>query len=412
MSSMSERIRFFTGERRTVQAVIEKAMLVDMAVFLSLGIYHKDFTKVCAAAGALLYIVLLILRWKSGERPAILEKTALNKPVFLFIGVSLVSVLFSMDKAHSQEIFFQRYLLYFVFFFLAAFLSARKNNFRILLFSLLLGACIVSAGSVWDILNTTTFSRLFTSFGNKCLFGPYFLYILPFFICLSLFHRDPRVRMIALLAMLPFLTAFLFHYSRGMWIALIFSFSVVTFIFTRYKKKALVAVVSFILLFMLLPQFKTRFFSILAYDPVKWGDRMPLWEAAAAVFKSHPLVGSGIGTFEFLIYKVVDPVKFREGLSHLHASNTYLEILAEMGILGLIGFLSIFFVFFKFYLGKLRERMDIYRVAFIVAVFAVLIAEITSSTILIGLYPAASFWFLLGMGIGRENSPSLKKTGP
>jgi O-antigen ligase len=348
---------------------------------------------------------LLLLRKKQGEKVSLPEKTFLNKSVFLFLAVSLISVIFSRNKFHSQEIFFQRYLLYFILFFIAAFLSKKSKNFRILLFFLVLGACIVSAGSVWDILKTKDFNRLFSSFGEMCLFGNYFLYILPFFICVCLFHKNIRLRVISFLAMLPFLTAFLYHYSRGMWIALILSFVIVTFIFTRYKKKALITVAFFLLLFLAFPQFKTRLFSMMVLDPVRWGDRMPLWEAAMNIFKSHPFIGSGIGTYELFIYKSVDPQRLQEGLylHHLHASNTYLEILAEMGVAGLIAFLFIFYNFLKYYFKKLREGFDIYRIAFAIAILAVLIAELTTSTLLIGFYPAASFWCFLGMAVGRES---------
>ncbi len=392
----------YTVNKGAVAALIENLLLVDLSVFLSVGIYNKHVTKMSAAVGATFYIILLILRKTQGIKISILERTFLNKPILLFLTASLVSVVFSQDRFHSQEIFFQRYLLYFVLFFLAAFLSKKKNNFRILLFSLILGACIVSAGSVFDIIKAGSFSRLFTSFGQKCLFGIYFLYILPFLICIGLFHKNLRLRVVSLVVMFPFLTAFLYHYSRGMWIALILSFSVVMFVFTRYKTKALITVAFFLLLFVFLPQFKTRLFSMLVLDPVTWGDRMPLWESAINIFKSHPFFGSGIGSYEFLVYKAIGPGKLLDGLQHMHASNTYLETLAEMGMAGLMSLLFLFYNFFKYYFIKLREKTEMYRVAFAISILAVVIAEITSSTILVGFYPAASFWCLLGMAVGRE----------
>jgi O-antigen ligase len=203
--------------------------------------------------------------------------------------------------------------------------------------------------------------------------------------------------------MIPFLIVFLYHYSRGVWIAFLLSFFPLTLIFTKFKRKIVFTFVIFVLLFTTLPHIKTRFISELMLRPVRWGDRMSLWEGALKIFKRYPVTGTGVGTYEVFVYKFEDREKFRDRVSHLHASNTYLEVLAETGLAGLSCLFFLFFVFFRYYFRKLKEKFDIYRLALAISILAVLITELTTSTILIGYYSAVLFWFFLGMAVGRES---------
>ena len=71
--------------------------------------------------------------------------------------------------------------------------------------------------------------------------------------------------------------------------------------------------------------------------------RFEVWRNTAAIWRDHPLVGCGPGSFRnvYPLYKTSDS---RKGA--LHAENEYLEVLAEMGLVGtgLVLFAAVAFV--------------------------------------------------------------------
>ena len=67
-------------------------------------------------------------------------------------------------------------------------------------------------------------------------------------------------------------------------------------------------------------------------------ERLELWNAAAQVFESNPLMGIGYNTTPYFGFS--DSITKRHR-NNLH--NGYLEVLSEMGIIGLLIYLTIFF---------------------------------------------------------------------
>jgi O-antigen ligase len=60
--------------------------------------------------------------------------------------------------------------------------------------------------------------------------------------------------------------------------------------------------------------------------------RLPLWQAAVAMFRDQPLVGNGWGSYRYLLngYRI-EPT----GLKYFHVHNEYLEVAADAGLVGL-----------------------------------------------------------------------------
>jgi O-antigen ligase len=72
--------------------------------------------------------------------------------------------------------------------------------------------------------------------------------------------------------------------------------------------------------------------------------RLPIWQAALAMFFDYPLIGSGWGTFRALL----PSYRFEpNGFYYTHAHNDYLEILAEGGIIGFAIAAVLVFLFFR-----------------------------------------------------------------
>jgi O-antigen ligase len=412
---------------------LEILLVMNFSVFLVFGIFDKHITKACFYFGLIIYIAIKVLKEKKQFFRNFFEKTCLNKAMFLFIGVSFLSLVFSRDFMHSQEIFFQRYIPYMLTFFIAVFLSGNKRYFKILLFSLLAGAVFVSAGNlrdalVIDVLTEHKFKRLPTSYGLGGMFATYYLCVLPFFAYFALFGLKKKIRIFSFFGGLIVGASFLYHYSRGGWIGLFAALIIMAaFMLKKYadrvnvpwkkilscQKRIVFSVIVIFMVMLAIPGLRGRAFSLKTLNPAAWGDRVIMWKAAVNIFKTYPLLGAGPGGYEKFIYKFSDPREFKDGIDantgrkvsdvvHLHAHSTYLEVLAELGVLGLISFLSIFFLFFKHSLRKLEENFRIYLFPFVIMMLAVLISELTGSAIMIGVFPPALFWFLFGMAVVCE----------
>jgi len=69
-------------------------------------------------------------------------------------------------------------------------------------------------------------------------------------------------------------------------------------------------------------------------------NRLMVWNMAIKMYKSSPLIGVGAGQFQVLFENYI-PLKY-SFLDAFNAHNTYLQILAETGILGLTSFFALF----------------------------------------------------------------------
>ncbi|HOW43025.1 MAG TPA: O-antigen ligase family protein [Candidatus Omnitrophota bacterium] len=381
---------------------LDYVLLVDLAFFMGLGIIDKKISKVCFCIALSVFIVIKLLR--AGKRffSAFLENTPLNLPIFLFLLSSALSVFISPSGDHAQEIWLWRYVPYFFFFHFGAYLGKREPFFKCLLIAFLTGVVIVSLGGIRDVWVAKQFSRMFTSFGSISLFGAadYFLYSLPFFIAVSIYHAKVPVRLLATLAVVPVLVAFFYHYARNTWIALPLAVLIVAFLNDKKKSVPLIILITYISVVFFIPLLRTRLFSLETISPGTWG-RINIWKAAFTIFTQYPVFGAGPGSCELIMRQMVSSAEvYKDVTLHAHPHNMYLEIMAETGLVGLVTFLSIFVVYFKHIIAEFKRRFNLIHCAFLIMVISVLIAELVSSSILVGVYLASLFWFMMGLSLG------------
>ncbi len=74
--------------------------------------------------------------------------------------------------------------------------------------------------------------------------------------------------------------------------------------------------------------------------------RSDIWAVAVKVFEQHPLVGVGLDNFQVvepryaLLHRTVTRVQYITGSTPYRVHNTYLQVLAENGIIGLVAYLA------------------------------------------------------------------------
>ncbi|MGD0336176.1 MAG: O-antigen ligase family protein, partial [Candidatus Omnitrophota bacterium] len=157
-------------------------------------------------------------------------------------------------------------------------------------------------------------------------------------------------RLILALALCVMLIAFIFTQSRGGWVSLAISLTVMNIIFIRrgvLKKKSifgLVFILALVIVFFYTQKAHTAPAGGIATEritqinsDISAQTRLETWRASLKMIADSPLIGTGIGDFDRGFYRY-RPVGFN--VKAVYAHNEYLHMAAEMGILA--PFLMIF----------------------------------------------------------------------
>jgi hypothetical protein len=401
------------GERERMKS-IEKVILAIFCLFIILVPYFRNISKHLLMLGILFWVILGILRHKKHFYRIFFVSNFLTKPVLIFLGAAVLSVIFSMDPYNSQKIFFSRHIIYFLFFLMGSNLAARFNtghskdstisirNLYFITAAILLSGAVLSIGGIRDYILFRP-GRLYTSFGRDIIFAMlpiYFVFFIPFSISLVLFSKKWG-RACGLLSLVLLVPCWIFAGSRAGWIAVILSVFSMIILFKKGKKYL---AAFFILITVTIGVF--FIFHSHTHDKINnffnedtFGGRPQLMMAAVNIFKEHPLFGAGLGMYGNICRDNPPTPVF-----HLHVHNTYLEVLSESGIFGFLALLWIFIVFFKktFRLIKSGVLKDEVRAIFIGLwgmIASMLVFEIFGSCILVGMQAAPLFWFLLGFAV-------------
>jgi hypothetical protein len=167
----------------------------------------------------LLGFLLWKARWKNSKEDIVnFFKTSANLPVLLFLGLSIVSAMFSPHKAYSiQEVL--RLGAGVLVYFTVAYHFRRSEQLMklvdVLMFVAIGSACI---GFAQYGLGAEE-QRLATGvFGDHQLYGSFMAILLPMVGVVAISERDPNRQLIAQIAAVLTTAALLLSYSRSAWI--------------------------------------------------------------------------------------------------------------------------------------------------------------------------------------------------
>ena len=369
-------------------------LVASCSVFLMIGIYSSRLTKICLIIAIAAYFLIKLLDNNRLLFKNLFEYTALNKAIFCFLIVSILSTIFGIAPYHSQQVLFNRYIIYFFVFFIGAFLGKKKTNINILLLALLAGSLVLSFGCVADAVNAGRLKRMVTSF-EVGFAGVYFLYVLPFFIGLIFFQPSLKLKIYSIVISIPVLIIFLFHGSKGAWLGFLAGLIITIILVNKHRRRLIGLILLLVLIFTCVPFLRGRVFKDSHIGTVDV--RFQMWNASFNIFKRYPLLGAGPGNYGTLMYDFY-PDEFIGGRIHMHAHNIYAEVLADMGVFGLLSFLWIFSLFFIKGYKSIKINWNFYNVSFIMMFVSVLVSEFFMSVILVGITQPVIFWFLLGLG--------------
>ena len=393
-------------DNQKVINTLDYLLVASLGIFLAFGPYFDRLVKVVFVVLVLIFLVRQVLIYRRKTLKNLIPRTPLNKPLLYFFIISIASTILSCNFRHSESILRERYLPYLIFFFIAFHSCGNsKRRLHILILSLSIGAVIIGSGGVWNYLRSHP-GRLYSSFGQGGFWVTlYDVLVLPILISLALFGKSKHLRLIGIIGAILSGYCLLLSFYRGAWIAVLISILIILY---KSKKLALIFLLLLLASFsLLLPQrFMQRALSVV--EATAWRDRVVLWQAAVEIIKDFPLLGAGPGMYEKLLH-TYNPLFSKK---HLHAHNTFLEVGAEMGLLGLVAFVWIFVRFFRCILVNLKRIKDqnLYAITLGISggVFAALIFDLSSNTIMVGVGSPALSWTLLGIATAGIEIASLE----
>ena len=396
-------------------SILDSICIFSLSILFLSGAYSKRAVKVCLGVAFLCWLAKKIIIHRRRFLKNLSPKTFLSFPVLFFLVACIVSVLFSTNIRHSQSVFFERYFLYFILFFMVVDLASSRRNFRVLVSVLCLGIFIIAIGVLRDFLIFSGQHRLLTSFGKPIGTNFFIPMALPIFLCMSIFSSySKKIKLVfgiitAILALALFLS-----FSRASFISIFAVLIFMGFFGVRSERRKLYFALFLIFIFVgtgisLSTEFGRRhFIGKGATDSALFGFRVPLWTGAINIGRTRPLIGKGLGTCEFYLADNVPGLKdyiYTEKIQaeYLHAHSTYLELFAETGLLGLFAFFWLWIVFIKNALKALSKgyHNNIYFIflGLFSGVLATLIFEMASSNILVGVQGPTIFWGVTGLAV-------------
>lgn len=345
--------------------------LLAMAVALEISVtWYPDFgtiekiigevslTKLTSFALILAALLRLLFSWEMRRKLAAILKDPLSLSLIVFLLLGAGSVLYSEAPGQTASVFFRLLVLYAVFLSIA--LLAEKDMvllpFRAVHTAALALAPLAfyeafSGNLIWQaesLLKEHTL-RVNATFIDPNIFARFLvLGIIANFI-LQIYARDKGTKQLYLGALAVLFAQLVLTSSRGGILTLIFILLAVLVLLPNRKAVLWVlglgALCGAIVIFIR-PDIWARMLSVTQDLAVSNAQRLYLWKAGIAIFKDHPILGTGLGSFQTVFlkdYLFLKNIPDGATLSH----TTILTIAAELGLLGLTALVAFWVVLLR-----------------------------------------------------------------
>ena len=358
--------------------------------------------------------LLLLWLWRVNNDPVYrFKKTRLDLPVILFAILAAVSFIFSIYR-HDSFYALLRLFGYIGIYYIVV--NEFDHNMRRRIIWL-----VISLGSALSVYGLLQYFGLFShfwwypeeflaaTFVNHNHFAGYLELIMPL-AAVMVFNRKGN-RTILSASLVIMITAFILTQSRGAWVSLLVSLSVMGFIFMRNtvlnKKAVIIFLLVLIALFSLVYFARDVIFHRMdTVSEIAHGkeasveSRLQMWQGALRLVREDPVVGTGIGTFiwAFPRYR---PEGFYALANFTH--NDYLNMASEMGIAAPFLMIWIFAIIIKAGFLKKNNELNPYAFGCAIGMLSLSIHGLTDFNFHI---PSNMLLFSVWAGIVmRENRP-------
>lgn len=368
-------------KRNLILIDFPKILIILLPGFLITGPFLADLSISITAIFFLIYCVL--------DKNFDHFKNFLFKIIFIFYLWILICSLFSENIIFSLSTSFF-YIRFLIFSLALSFFLENDNKFtKKIFFSTSFFFVILIFDSIFQYFTNYNIiglpvshdGRISSFFGKELVLGSYLSRLLPFFLFLyfmnsNFLERNKILNYFSTAIIL--LTVFCIFISAERTSVLFFFISFFFLFFSLSKKKIIILLAIFVMLFSFfisyinknkiylrlvshtISQFESgsveKKFNFLNYIPTTHRDH---YNTALNMFYYNKLTGIGPKAFRIECEKI----EYNSGPSSCttHPHNTYLQLLAETGLIGFLIIISFFFViifyFFKHLFLKIRQRV-------------------------------------------------------
>jgi putative inorganic carbon (HCO3(-)) transporter len=354
----------------SVPRILLAIVILDIPFEFGTHLYYREDEAALGALGGLsisattIALAGLYISWfmrsqanrNSGARPSL----HINLPLLMYLAISVISMAVAQDVSLSL---FEVFLLLeacLVYFYVANTVRTRQDVLFVV--SLLLIACLLESfamialrfasmpSTIWGVpthvrVDTDVkegFMRIGGTVGSPNFAAAYLSLSLASAAGL-LFTKLGRAHKWLARAVMGFGgVALIFTFSRGGWMALALSVTVIWICLLGWRRRrvSLKTPIAVILILgtLYLPFHSAISARLLGDDRGSAESRIPLMKLAFRIIEDNPVLGVGVNNFTVVMDRYLTS-DFREGwLFAVH--NKYLLVLAETGILGLLAFLA------------------------------------------------------------------------
>ena len=385
------------GSARSVEK-IEKWIFYFLCGYALCSSISMGGANVCLGLATVGMIIRLIKKHDDWRELIIVDK-GLRLPFLIFLGVLVVTNIFTLNMEATAKNMFQYYINNFEPFLLAV-MFVRKRDWLIKIVGLMVASSVINNIYViyqWLSMDTGArgsqgFFRIMSTAGLLSMMVPT--------VALLMLNTQGKLKWGMLVGLLINAMGAVSNNTRGAWVAIAVTVVVTTLLMVKSKVKALVALlvlaIGLSVVVCHVPAMYMRVQSMTnVTDNRSNMERLYLWQSATNMGNDYPLTGVGSGNFGDMYHeKYILPEAKMPHLGHTH--NLFFQEFAEHGYPGGIAFLIWVLGTIAYCIrGWHKEKKTGY--IFMLAIFmGLMINGLTEHTFS---HPIVMKWFWFGMGI-------------
>jgi O-antigen ligase/Tfp pilus assembly protein PilF len=294
-----------------------------------------------------LTVLFMVLVWVIGmvvQGNLMFRRTPLDIPIILFCAYSVISTLLFSKYTYASYTGLSLVLCISALYFIVVnHIRSETQLMRLLVVILLVGFIHAFSHLVQNASGLFRASTgVMLNVGNH--FAGYMVIIIPLAVAMSFVVKDIGKRVLLIFAGIVMAAAMAFSLIAGAMLVFPFSLVLVALLFagsesTRKKALILGGIVLCLSLVIFWMGYTPVFRELLSVSSLKTGSaagRLSLWKSSLAMFADNPIIGTGLGTFDYIYPKYRLPDMYGRAV---YAHSDWLQLLTELGVIGFIIFL-------------------------------------------------------------------------